>query len=420
MGTNVSRNDSVAKITFVSICCFLSGTVYTYVINVIGEVYAPELLLIPVAVAVLIFGRTQRVLSRRFFLALLVSSVIMLLGYIVSDLYRESDPAQYLRGWGRIGLLISDITVFAILSANNKRNIWWYVSGISIGSITSLLVKGAPLSSNWKFGYGDPIIFLTACFAIILPMRFISLALLAVGLLSVGLDSRIQGALCILTSVFLWTRSGRPQQALMRLWQFWKIILVGVIAFSALAGVYISTQQEYVVHRQQSNIGRMTMLRIGLVAIAESPIIGYGSWSEDPKFAQMTAVELAKTEGKSQLVVTQSDKFGPHSQILQAWVEGGILAIAFFFIFGYQSFQTLKYVALQRPVDPYTPIFVYVLSMGLWDLLMSPFAGYHRLTIALSIAIISAIVVERHASNLKTQSKTLGVPLGRSARDVTS
>lgn len=389
-----------------SLCCFLSGTVYNDVTKVIGEVYAAELLLIPVALGVLFFGRTRAILTQRFLVLLIITCLIMLIGYIISDLYRGSDPTRYLRGWGRILLLISDMLVFAILSANHKRNIWWFLFGLGVGTIASLLIKGSPLS-NWKFGYGEPIIYTVACLAVFLPMRIISVALAIVGLLSVALDSRIYGGISLLLSVFLWVRAGRPQQSIKGLWQYWKIGLVGIIAVIALGSIYTSTQTEYSVHREQSNLGRMIMLRVGLAAIVDSPFIGYGSWSESKRFAEMTNVEIAKAEGKSQLIVTNSESFGPHSQILQAWVEGGILAVPFFLMLGYRSYRAFKYVALSRPVDAYTPIFFYVLAIGLWNLVMSPFAGIHRIFIALSVAIFADIALEFREKNAKARTAVL-------------
>ena len=87
--------------------------------------------------------------------------------------------------------------------------------------------------------------------------------------------------------------------------------------------------------------------------------------------------------------------FRPHSQILQAWIEGGLLAAIFFIIFGYQLFIGVKETILNRKLDRFTALYTFLLLQSAWHLMMSPYAGHHRLMIALSIAILCSLKQER-------------------------
>jgi O-antigen ligase len=72
-----------------------------------------------------------------------------------------------------------------------------------------------------------------------------------------------------------------------------------------------------------------------------------------------------------------------HSQILQAWVEGGILGVSFFLVFGFQLLKTLPAQLLSRRTDLLTPTLLFYQLYALWSLFMSPFAATTRLLIAL-------------------------------------
>lgn len=401
--------------TMLSVLAFFCGVAHPYVINVVGEVFLTELLLIPLSIGVFLFGKNQSILKQRILILIVFSALISLAGYMLTDLYLGTPPERYLRGWGRVVFMVSDFVALSLLAVNHKRNIWWFVFGIGTGKLVALMLGAIPLS-GWKLGYGEGVILVAACLTSVISIRINSMAFALVGLLSVALDSRIQGLICLLVAILLWVRAKQPSQPLRGLSQYWRVILVGIIAVAVFGGIYIQTQQEFSDRREQSAIGRMVMIRVSLSAIAESPLIGYGSWAEDERFAKMTKMEIAKGEGKSQLVTVNSGFFGAHSQILQAWVEGGILAITFFVVFGYQSFRALKYVVLRRPVDSHTSIFMYILTFGLWHLFMSPFAGIHRIYIGMSVAIICALALEIHAKKLELRNSVIDPGLNQLAR----
>ena len=80
--------------------------------------------------------------------------------------------------------------------------------------------------------------------------------------------------------------------------------------------------------------------------------------------------------------------FLAHSQILQGWIEGGLLGVLFWMVYGYWLFRAGGYVALQRPVDAYFPVLLFFLIYDTWHLFMSPFGGSTRFLIAIGVASV--------------------------------
>jgi len=91
----------------------------------------------------------------------------------------------------------------------------------------------------------------------------------------------------------------------------------------------------------------------------------------------------------------RADVFRPLSQLLQGWIEGGFLSAIFFLFLGYQLAIVLNWVILSRQLDYLTPLYSFLLILSLWHLLMSPYGGGHRLAIALSIALLCSLKIER-------------------------
>ena len=66
----------------------------------------------------------------------------------------------------------------------------------------------------------------------------------------------------------------------------------------------------------------------------------------------------------------------------------------FFFYYGYRLTRAAPALALRRPVDLLTGPMLYACLTGLWNLVMSPFAGIHRIHIAAACAVIVIVVLE--------------------------
>ena len=90
--------------------------------------------------------------------------------------------------------------------------------------------------------------------------------------------------------------------------------------------------------------------------------------------------------------------FGPHNQILNAWVEGGVLAAAFFFYLFVRTVREGYWIAFRRQPDLLSPILAFYIWNTAWGALMSPFSAGHLVNIAIGASIVVLSQIERSRS----------------------
>src|SRR5262249_38936416 len=114
--------------------------------------------------------------------------------------------------------------------------------------------------------------------------------------------------------------------------------------------------------------------------------------------------ELATGVLERELGVKSSNAFsarsgsaGVHSELLQSWVEGGVLGAVFFLVLGYQLLKWFPELAFRRPRDGLTPIMLLYTLSALWHLVFSPFALGARLFAALACTSLVLVALEKRA-----------------------
>lgn len=385
------------KLTPVAALSFLCGALHLLKLNFVGELYGTEVALLLLAIVARPSSRGDNPMKSPQFRWFLVLGVLSLAGYMISDLVRGSTPEQYMRGWARITFVITDFVAMSMMIANDRRNLWWFVLGLAMGSIAYLkLIDHASLRDMraWKFGYCVPVVLGICCVSVALPLRVSSALLVGIGVYSIWWDARIYGGICFFIATMLWVRAS-PRMRGSRLLA--RLLIVGAIATVALGLSLSRTHDDFEQRRDASNFGRAVAFRAGLNAIFESPVIGWGSWSKGPELLSI-AREAIKDEKESSgraFYAEERNYVSPHSQILQAWVEGGILGAAFFLFLGKQMLGSLRWTALSRRIDRYTPIILFYFSAQLWHLVESPLGQTQRIHVALAAAITVMVYAER-------------------------
>jgi hypothetical protein len=411
--TNFKKNEIIdfdkINISFFGLLAFLCGLPILYTINLMGELYGTEVLL-PIFTIILLFSnKEKRIFQEKIFWMFVLSIVVMMIGYIISDIVAGTSAHNYLRGWGRNAIFTLDAISLSIIAATDKRYLWWYIFGVSIGSIIYMQLTGVPFThANWKLAYCVPILLL-----MLISVYFISDLLavwlaIAVGIFSFYMDGRSMGSVCIFLAGIIFIRRSNPETLKISAKSLANIFIVGIIATLLIVIVLAQTNEGNSNRRDSSSLGRFAALRIGVIAISDSPILGYGSWGEGTKkYAHMLHLEIeAKLHELGQNNVPEGDFFLAHSQILQVWIEGGIFAEQLFLFYGYQIIVALKKTIFTRRFDYLSPFYCFYLLMSFWSLFMSPYNGGHRLGIAISIAIICALNTEstneRRKNNLNS------------------
>lgn len=392
--------DGGLRFTGMAFLCLACGFLSPFQINLVGDLYGPELLLPLVALAARSSEASRRVTQDKVFRAMLLGGLVTLAGYVLSDLVQGSRPDQSLRGWGRVGLVIVDFVSLAVMLAQDRRNLWWFTLGAGLGGIAFLkFIEHAPLTL-WKFGYAEPVLQVSAALSTFFPLRVSAVWILLLGMFSMVRDFRSFAAVCFLIGGYLWYRSRRPRQPL-GAGATRKLILLGAVAGAMTLVALSMTGGEKTSRRAASDAGRIAAIEVGIEAVRRSPIIGHGSWVEDRELAMMYLKRQAELVGwRGDLPDVGNGNFSPHSQILHAWVEGGILGTALMMTLLWQLLRIGWWTLLQRQVDFLTPALLYILIATLWNLFMSPFSAPHRLGIATGAALLVLLHIERRRSLL--------------------
>ncbi len=395
------------QFTGFALASFICGTTYLNVIKFVGELYLAEILLVLVALAALVFGNTRQLFQSRVFILFMITIAACLLGYMISDLSIGTSQIDYLRGWSRIIVTATDIAALAAITAIDRRNLWWFFLGMAVGGVVTLMVQGYPIQ-YWKFGYGLPVILFTGCLAYILPARIISFLFITLGVFSMFMDSRLQGALCLAVAGIVWARAGAARLSVDSARKLIKMGVVGAATATILVLAVQLTQTDNAARRDISNLYRFTAIKIGLTAIMDSPIIGYGSWGKGTeKYALQYYKETASELSKMGIDAERGERLMAHSQIVQSWLEGGILGVIFFMYLGYAGSRGLYILALNRQYNFMTPLGLFVISNGLWHLFMSPFNGSHRLLIAVVCTTLIILDLEKKEILKISESKPI-------------
>jgi len=395
------RGQASLKPTFLSLACAACGALIQSKFDLeIGNLVVGELVLIGVAFVVLFLpGKGDRVRASTIWLYG-AGVLVMLLGYVASDLYAQTEPQQYVRGWARVMVFGLDVIALLVIASRGERHLWWFAAGLAAGMAGYLLASGTRIDVlSWKQGYGFAVVIFSALIAGFWNHYMGALLFACVGIFSVLFDFRSLGGTLVVSACLLFARVAvrNPPGR----WAG-RVIVLGLMLGAAALALVVSLLRgdvETDLRRQESNVGRFVGLTVAGRAIADSPLLGYGSWTGDKRYVDLLNRELARaTFGTEFRVAKRIDSLLPHSQVLQAWVEGGLLGALFFLIYGVQLLVGLHWLAFHHVPGRLTPLYLFFLVSGFWNLLASPFLGVHRVYIACAIAVLALLSRERRTA----------------------
>lgn len=369
-----------------------------------GQWFAGELfllLLMPLLLYDRFYRQSTLVKERQAWLwipigALLLSLLITFVGYFVADLYRNNTPEDFLRGWARIIFLGVGLLGVAMLVSVQRANFWLLVLGYGVGGVLILALRQMPLS-NWKLGYAEPTAAVVVVMVCLVKSMFWRTALLSVfAVVNIWLDYRSAAGFIAVVTMLLWINHWSRAQG----GRLVGIVCATVILVGAIGGAYYATQGDFAARRNASNSGRLSNAIVGFSAILESPLIGYGSWGRDARFAKLYAdvnFRMNKTEENPlyNFDAIRLATIPAHSQFLESWIEGGMLGITFFLCYFFWLMRGLRVLVTRVQDVVLLPLLGYCMISGLWALFMSPFKGSTRFGIVL--ACLAAIIAYRLA-----------------------
>ena len=366
-------------------------------LRVIGILYLGEISLAVVCCAVLLtrigVGSFWSSPARR----LLVLLCVALAGYVIADTVRSSSSENYLRGWSRLAFIGTNFIGMYYLTRKNRIAWPFFFLSFAVGSLVVIYVTNEYLNNfeaNWKFGFATPVTMIWLCVLAAFGkhgIRPAAFGLALIGFINVYFDYRSMGLICVVVAAII-LASTRSRAGSLKV-NSRVLLITAALSVVVITSGYVMTQDEYGLRRLGSNSWRRGSMLATVKGIMRSPIIGNGSMATDYE------VEGWHEEGMQNRSVVRSflgknDVFSPHSQVLQAWYEGGILGVLFFIYYGFLLIKTLT-LLVKRKVDHLSGLCLFMILQLLWALVFSPLAGDQRIFVAAGMALICFLQDEK-------------------------
>lgn len=191
---------------------FLIAFTSSYSVRFVGSLPVSEIILIPLVPIFLILGKrrpVQPTLKAIFFLM-----GLWLFGQIVTDLYRETPAADWMRGDAAIVFFALDLAGLTVLLAGNERRKTVFLAGLAIGTLlaTRLFPSQFAQDEPWKFGYSGGTIMMVVLISCYFygHRRYLIVAFLFAGIISVNLVENYRSPSSIFLSQWCWCFRSSP------------------------------------------------------------------------------------------------------------------------------------------------------------------------------------------------------------------
>lgn len=389
-----------------AVLAFLYPLTQLVVFEVVGQLYLIDLISLPMLAVLLTLPDSIERLRRIAPIMILLG--IWLAGQVVTDLVRQSDPNDFLRGWAKITLFAIQLATLWIWLP--RRRVYFAAFAVGLGIATVYSVPEEFIGYQWKFGWGKALVLIILGCLIFAAKAFprvryagpailllLSLFLLlqaarsAFGVLFIA--AIIVAAALLFTNIESLRRrvSGRL---------FAMMLLGGVAVASGATTIYGYAAESgtlgrdaLVKYRDQTSgevpllLGGRSESFVSVQAIVDSPVIGHGSWARDPYYVGLhhaTKVQLGlpifdAERGKRDLIPS-------HSYLLGAWVESGV-AGGLFWLWVLTLPFLATYSLLKRDEILATLIAYSAIDL-LWSVLFSPFGSTERISVAFQLALL--------------------------------
>jgi hypothetical protein len=386
---------------------FFIGLIASQKINIIGELFVGEILLIIYLILGIHRLRLSGIEKKIIFFALLWASAQFL-----SDLVNKTELSDFLKGIVTPLIFTSTIVGLSLYLRNNIERMPSFLLGSAIGELINLLYQPSDffLYNPWKWGLGNAILSIFVLyFSFFLRLKSVLIlfaALFFFLLISLFFNSRGLAIFPLLSAIgyayfqaergkkFLKLFSGKTGtlRLLLVIVPIIYLLNTGASAlFSSdliLSNVSTEAAEKY---KKQANsqygivLGGRSEIFISLQAFIDKPLLGHGSWAKDKGYYRRKffseELDYEESMSKFRTAVNMSNLIPAHSYLMGALVWSGILGGLFWIIL--LDSMTARFIRTMGKLPVY--FFVAMLSF-IWNIFFSPFGADARWSSAIFIA----------------------------------
>ncbi|WP_400767050.1 hypothetical protein [Methylosinus sporium] len=408
-------------ITFTELFLLFVGLSSTIKFNIVGELYVPDI--VSILIIPLFLPRIRFIKLRGAGGVLILFGALWLLNQMITDAYQLTQLSDLARGWAKIVFFFLNALGLALISAGRLRPLLFFLVGNAVAIVlqaaffpTEFQQGGLDFNDGaWKFGYAPGLTTLAAIFGTSrLAFRLFgvwgeSLPLLVLGIVNLAFNYRSMFGTAIAAVAFGLLKRAIDRSPRLRTKVtpiiFGALVAGGMLFAQTLMVVYgaaagngmlgIAAQEKY----EAQSGGDLNLLQSGRMeslvstrAIADSPILGHGSWARDVTYVAMLRDILESKGMNVSSFVIEDDLIPSHSYLLGAWVEAGVMGGVF-----WSAIEIVSLAALYRTLkvtDAPGTALAFILFLLIWATLFSPFGSSARFIVPAQIGCVLWILEE--------------------------
>lgn len=379
-----------------------------------------QLRYVEVAVLLFLFVNAHRAWAYvdRLTRILLMLFVLTAIGQTLSDMFNGVYADSTVKRVGTYVIFIAILLACKLLSLAEWTRLRWILAGYCLSWLFIYFVGTSAAEyyqdNPWRLGLGWAFT-LAICLGLsLLPRLYlVSLAaLLPVAALHIVLGSRSIALFTLFVFVAsayasVFGKAIPPKVSMKRF-----LMALGILSFGIAAGYYSliwATEKRLLPAGVQERTEAQVYSQYGLAAtarpetaaslnaIAERPWVGWGSTAYDPVIWRYYIDLLtANWRERSDFRTIYQDTFyqewegglPSHSHFFGAWVDGGILAsLSWLAVLVISILAIMQGLAWRHPI---VPVFIFIASTTIWDVLFSP--GPHRMDMALRLTLLTFVL----------------------------
>ena len=398
-----------------NLAAFMLFALYGPAFELFGQLRYVEL-----AVLIFLFVNAHRAWAfvDRLTRILIILFIVTALSQILSDMVNGVYADNTIKRVGTYVIFIGLFIACKLLSLAEWTRLRWILGGYCLSWVFIYFV-GTSAAANyqdnaWRLGLGWAFT-LATCLGLSLLPRLYPVAVAA--LLPVAAFNIVMGSRSIaIFTLFAFLASlyasifGKPIAPKVTARRF--LIVIGILSLGIAAGYYsiiLATEkrllpaevQERTEVQVYSNYGLAATARpetaAAVSAIAERPVLGWGSTAYDPVIwgyyidlltaNWRTRVDFS-TIYRNTFYQEWEGGLPSHSHYFGAWVDGGFFASLSWLVVLIVSILAIMQGMTWR--HPITPVIIFIASTTIWDVLFSP--GPHRMDMALRLTLLTFVL----------------------------